>query len=395
VTPPQGKLLHLLARACGARRILEIGTLGAYSTIWLARALPPSGKLITLEIDLHHAEVARRNLERAKVSGRVEIRVGDAAVLLDAMQGFVEPFDFVFVDADKKSSDVYFKAVLTLSHPGTVIIVDNVVREGKVADASSDDEDIRGIRRMTEWLATQKNISATAIQTVGGKSYDGFLMAIVKVRRYAAKLTARYSPTRHRHDVVELTDPLHGVFSTTIQRLLARRRDPARTACTIGCGWRGALRAAEQRRRSGAVAELDREWVLRRCERSSSVTRETPVRSRRARAGRRCRVDRREQVRGAVRPAVRCRDDVAQRRARSPRYARRRAGSRLPCRRAGERRCAAVGVDRRQRYAPPGDAACWLSARAAARRQLRRREREDVVHHRAAVVLRQARDAAA
>ena len=180
VTPPQGKLLHLLARACGARRILEIGTLGAYSTIWLARALPPSGKLITLEIDLHHAEVARRNLERAKVSQRVEIRVGDAAVLLDAMQGYVEPFDFVFVDADKKSSDVYFKAVLTLSHPGTVIIIDNVVREGKVADASSDDEDIKGIRRMTEWLATQRNISATAIQTVGGKSYDGFLMAIVE-----------------------------------------------------------------------------------------------------------------------------------------------------------------------------------------------------------------------
>ena len=180
VTPPQGKLLHLLARACNAKRILEIGTLGAYSTIWLARALPPGGRLMTLEIDLHHAEVARRNLERAKVSQRVEIRVGDAAVLLDAMQGYVEPFDFVFVDADKKSSDVYFKAVLTLSHPGTVIIIDNVVRDGKVADASSDDEDIRGIRRMTEWLATQKNISATAIQTVGGKSYDGFLMALVE-----------------------------------------------------------------------------------------------------------------------------------------------------------------------------------------------------------------------
>jgi predicted O-methyltransferase YrrM len=179
VTPPQGKLLHLLARACGAKRILEIGTLGAYSTIWLARALPPGGQLITLEIDLHHAEVARRNLERARVSQRVEIRVGDAAVLLDAMQGFVQPFDFVFVDADKKSSDVYFKAVMTLSRPGTVIIVDNVVRSGKVADASSDDEDIQGIRRMTEWLATQKHVSATAIQTGGGKSYDGFLMAIV------------------------------------------------------------------------------------------------------------------------------------------------------------------------------------------------------------------------
>ena len=179
VTPPQGKLLHLLARACGARRILEIGTLGAYSTIWLARALPPSGKLITLEIDLHHAEVARRNLERAKVSGRVEIRVGDAAVLLDAMQGFVEPFDFIFIDADKASSDIYFKAILPMSHPGTVVIVDNVVRDGKVADAKSEDEDIQGIRRMTEWLATQPTISATAIQTVGGKSYDGFLMAII------------------------------------------------------------------------------------------------------------------------------------------------------------------------------------------------------------------------
>jgi predicted O-methyltransferase YrrM len=179
VTPPQGKLLHLLARACGARSILEIGTLGAYSTIWMARALPPSGRLITLEIDLHHAEVARRNLARAKLSDRVEVRVGRASELLDAMQGFVEPFDFVFIDADKASSDVYFKSVLKLSHPGTVIIVDNVVRDGKVSDASSDDEDIQGIRRMTEWLKTQSNISATAIQTVGGKSYDGFLMAIV------------------------------------------------------------------------------------------------------------------------------------------------------------------------------------------------------------------------
>ena len=179
VTPPQGKLLHLLARACDAKRILEIGTLGAYSTIWLARALKPGGHLITLEIDPHHADVARRNLARAGFSDRVEVRVGRAAELLDAMQGSVEPFDFIFIDADKASSDVYFKAVLTLSHPGTVIIVDNVVRSGKVADASSDDEDIRGIRRMTEWLQTQKNISATAIQTVGGKSYDGFLMAIV------------------------------------------------------------------------------------------------------------------------------------------------------------------------------------------------------------------------
>ena len=179
VTPPQGKLLHLLARASGARRILEIGTLGAYSTIWLARALAPGGRLITLEIDPHHAEVARRNLERAKLTDRVEIRIGRASDLLEEMYGVVEPFDFVFIDADKASSDVYFKASLAMSHPGTVIIVDNVVRSGKVADASSDDEDIQGIRRMTEWLATQPRVSATAIQTVGGKSYDGFLMAVV------------------------------------------------------------------------------------------------------------------------------------------------------------------------------------------------------------------------
>ena len=179
VTPLQGKLLHLLARACGARHILEIGTLGAYSTIWLARALAPGGRLITLEIDLHHAEVARRNLARAKLSDRVEVRVGRASELLDAMQGFVDPFDFVFIDADKASSDVYFKAVLEMSHPGTVIIVDNVVRSGKVAEAASGDEDVEGIRRMTEWIATQPNITATAIQTVGEKSYDGFLMGIV------------------------------------------------------------------------------------------------------------------------------------------------------------------------------------------------------------------------
>ena len=180
VTPPQGKLLHLLARACNARRILEIGTLGAYSTIWMARALAPGGRLITLEIDPHHADVARRNLERAHLADRVEVRIGRAADLLEAMQGVAEPFDFVFIDADKASSDVYFQATLALSHPGTVIVVDNVVRSGKVAEADSDDEDVQGIRRMTEWLGTQPHISATAIQTVGGKSYDGFLLAVVE-----------------------------------------------------------------------------------------------------------------------------------------------------------------------------------------------------------------------
>ena len=179
VAPNQGALLHILARAQGVRTILEMGTLGGYSTIWLARALKPGGHLITLEIDQHHADVARRNLAHAGMSDRVEVRVGRASELLDAMTGFVEPFDFIFVDADKASSDIYFKAILPLSHQGTVVIVDNVVRDGKVADAKSEDEDIKGIRRMTEWLATQPTISATAIQTVGGKSYDGFLMAII------------------------------------------------------------------------------------------------------------------------------------------------------------------------------------------------------------------------
>ncbi|MDB4883004.1 MAG: O-methyltransferase [Gemmatimonadetes bacterium] len=180
VTPPQGKLLHLLARMCRARRILEIGTLGGYSTIWLARALPRDGKLITLEIDAHHADVARKNLERARLNDRVEIQLGPAAKSLATMTAAgVEPFDFVFVDADKASSDEYFQAALKLSHDGTVIVVDNVVRDGKVSDADSTDADILGIRRMTERLANEPRVSATAIQTVGGKSYDGFLLAIV------------------------------------------------------------------------------------------------------------------------------------------------------------------------------------------------------------------------
>jgi len=183
VTPPQGKLLYLLARMCHARRILEIGTLGAYSTIWMARALPAGGTLITLEIDEHHADVARRNLSRAGLDDRVEVRLGRAADTLDAMRSDrVEPFDFIFVDADKASSDVYFEAALDLSHEGTVIVVDNVVRSGKVADAASTDPDIQGIRRMTERLATEPRVSATAIQTVGGKSYDGFLLGIVEGR---------------------------------------------------------------------------------------------------------------------------------------------------------------------------------------------------------------------
>jgi predicted O-methyltransferase YrrM len=197
VTPPQGKLLHLLARACGARRILEIGTLGGYSTIWLGRAIPSGGRVITLEIDAHHTEVARKNLKRAGLGERVEVRLGPAAETLTAMtHSVVEPFDFIFIDADKKSSDIYFDAALQLSHDGTVIVVDNVVRDGKVADAESTDADILGIRRMTERLATEPRVSATAIQTVGGKSYDGFLLAIVSGPPITASRTAarRSSP---------------------------------------------------------------------------------------------------------------------------------------------------------------------------------------------------------
>jgi predicted O-methyltransferase YrrM len=146
----------------------------------MARALPAGGRLITLEIDDHHADVARRNLARAGLADRVEIRLGRAAETLAAMIAAGEaPFDFVFVDADKASSDVYFDAVLRLSREGTVIVVDNVVRDGKVSDADSEDPDIQGIRRMTERLANEPRVSATAIQTVGGKSYDGFLLAIV------------------------------------------------------------------------------------------------------------------------------------------------------------------------------------------------------------------------
>jgi predicted O-methyltransferase YrrM len=180
VSAPQGKLLHLLARSIGAGRILEVGTLGGYSTIWLARAIPASGALITLELDPHHAEVARANIDRAGVGPRVEIRVGRAADSLEvlAAEG-PEPFDLVFIDADKASNAVYFDWALRLSHPGTVIIVDNVVRGGRVADAVSRDADVIGVRLVTEAMAAEPRVEATAIQTVGSKGYDGFALAVV------------------------------------------------------------------------------------------------------------------------------------------------------------------------------------------------------------------------
>jgi predicted O-methyltransferase YrrM len=180
VTPLQGKLLALLARAGGARRILEIGTLGGYSAIWMARALPEGGELVTLEVDAAHAAIAQRNIERAGMGSRVRVVVGPAAETLSRLiTDRVAPFDLVFIDADKESSDIYFRAALTLAHVGTMIVVDNVVRDGKVADVSTTDEGVQGIQRMTDLIAAEPRVSATAIQTVGEKGYDGFILAVV------------------------------------------------------------------------------------------------------------------------------------------------------------------------------------------------------------------------
>lgn len=180
VTPNQGKLLAMLVRVRGAKRILEIGTLGGYSTIWMARALPKDGKLVTIEISEKHADVARRNLERAKVADRVEIVVAPALdALADMKKQRAEPFEFVFIDADKANIDRYFRASLELSARGAVIVVDNVVREGAVVDAKSKDANVQGVRRLTEFLTITPRATGTAIQTVGTKGYDGFIIATV------------------------------------------------------------------------------------------------------------------------------------------------------------------------------------------------------------------------
>jgi predicted O-methyltransferase YrrM len=178
VSPPQGKMLHLLARACGAKRILEIGTLGGYSTIWLARALPPGGKLITLEYVQTHADVARTNLARAGLSEVVDLRVGRAIDTLPKL-ATGPGFDLIFIDADKPSTAEYFAWAVKLARPGGLIIVDNVVRKGHVVDVASTDENVQGIRRFMQALANEPRVSATAIQTVGGKGYDGFVLAVV------------------------------------------------------------------------------------------------------------------------------------------------------------------------------------------------------------------------
>ncbi|MFO0827500.1 MAG: O-methyltransferase [Phycisphaerales bacterium] len=180
VTPSHGKLLMLLATMCGARRILEIGTLGGYSAIWMAKALPPDGQLVTLEIDPRRAEVARANIARAGFGRVVDVRVGRAIDVLPtiaAARG--APFDLVFIDADKPSNPEYFAWALELTRRGGVIVVDNVVRDGAIVDAKSTDASVLGVRRLNELIAAEPRVRATTIQTVGAKGYDGFTLAVV------------------------------------------------------------------------------------------------------------------------------------------------------------------------------------------------------------------------
>lgn len=180
VAPNQGKLLMLLAQSINARSVLEIGTLGGYSTIWLARALPKSGRLVTLEAVPRHADVARANFKRARLGAMVDVRLGKALDLLPKLAAEKrKPYDFVFIDADKENIPDYFVWALKLTRRGSLIVVDNVVRGGKVIDAETRDHNVRGVRRFNEMLKKEKRVSATTIQTVGVKGYDGFTLALV------------------------------------------------------------------------------------------------------------------------------------------------------------------------------------------------------------------------
>jgi predicted O-methyltransferase YrrM len=181
VSAPQGRMLHLFARMVGARRVLEVGTLGGYSTICFARALGEGGRVVTLEIDPHHAEVARGNIDAAGVGAIVDIRVGPAIDSLKAMiVGGEAAFDLVFIDADKQSNADYVRAALDLTRPGSAIIVDNVIRDGKVIDPASGDGMVQGTRRLYDYLHTEARLDCTAVQTVGAKGWDGFMLALVK-----------------------------------------------------------------------------------------------------------------------------------------------------------------------------------------------------------------------
>lgn len=180
ISPNQGKFLHIMARLCGAKKILELGTLGGYSTIWFGRALPAGGKLITLEYSQHHANVAQTNIERAGLGEMVEIRVGKALDTLPILkEEGLEPFDLIFIDADKQPYAEYFEWALKLSRPGTLIIADNVIRDGKVLDPNSTDEMVQGVQRFNTLLSKTTDVTATIIQTVGVKEHDGMAIAIV------------------------------------------------------------------------------------------------------------------------------------------------------------------------------------------------------------------------
>ncbi len=180
VSPTQGKLLHLLVKMCSARKILEIGTLAGYSTIWMARALPEGARVVTLEVDPKHAAVALKNFELAGLRDVIELRLGKALDSLPKLAADgLGPFDLIFIDADKSNIPGYFEWALKLSRPGTTIIVDNIIRDGEVIDASSEDPNIQGVRRFNDMLKSERRVSATEIQTVGEKGYDGFALLVV------------------------------------------------------------------------------------------------------------------------------------------------------------------------------------------------------------------------
>lgn len=180
VTATQGKFLQLMLLTCKAKRVLELGTLGAYSTIWMARAIPADGKVITVEFDPHHAQVASENIAKAGLSDKIDLRIGKAMdVLNELIAKGEEAFDFIFIDADKPPYAEYFELALQLSHPGTMIICDNVIREGKVLDENTTDERVKGVQRFNQLLADHPKVTATIMQTVGAKEYDGMAIAVV------------------------------------------------------------------------------------------------------------------------------------------------------------------------------------------------------------------------
>lgn len=180
VSANQGKFLQVMMIVCNAKKVLELGTLGGYSTIWLARALPDNGKVITIEVDKHHADVAQKNIENAGLSQKIDLRVGKA---LDILPQIIaendERFDMIFIDADKPPYTEYFDFALQLSRPGTLIICDNVIREGKVLDNNSEDDKVQGVQRLNKMLSENKRVTATILHTVGVKEYDGMAIAVV------------------------------------------------------------------------------------------------------------------------------------------------------------------------------------------------------------------------